>query len=166
MFSDTLNMIHKKQNLLSFQTRDGLKLDALLLLRSFDNMEASNTPIILHIHGVLGHFLARGTPRLLPPTLLEQGISSFSVNTRMAFIGQIMGDGIFDDTINDIEALVELLKKEGFRQIFILGYSLGANIVAYYASKRYDPAIRGLILEGCAFSLPDSRRKRWDKWNS
>jgi pimeloyl-ACP methyl ester carboxylesterase len=84
----------------------------------------------------------------------------------MAFMGQIMGDGILDDTINDLDASLELLKKKGFRKIFIFGYSLGANIVAYYASKRTDPSIKGLILEGCAFSLPDAQRKRWEKWNS
>jgi alpha-beta hydrolase superfamily lysophospholipase len=43
---------------------------------------------------------------------------------------------------------------------------MGANLVAYYASKRSDPSIHGLILEGCAFSLPEAQKKRWDKWNS
>lgn len=160
-------MIRRKESLMSFRTRDGFQLDALLLLMEPDNKEDILTaPIILYIHGVLGHFLARGSPRLLPPALLEHGINSFSVNTRMAFMGQIMGEGVFDDTINDIDASVELLVKKGFRQIFILGYSLGANIAAYYAANRSDPNIRGLILEGCAFSLTDSQRKRWDKWNS
>jgi pimeloyl-ACP methyl ester carboxylesterase len=156
-----------RKNLISFQTNDSFQLDAFLLLRSSGSKEdVLNTPIILHVHGVLGHFLARGTPRLLPPALLEHGINSFSVNTRMAFMGQIMGEGIFDDAINDVDTSVELLKKEGFSQIFILGYSLGANIVAYYASKRSDSSIRGLILEGCSFSLPEAQRKRWEKWNS
>jgi pimeloyl-ACP methyl ester carboxylesterase len=160
-------MIRRKESLMSLQTKDGFQLDALLLLMELDNKEdILSAPVILYIHGVLGHFLARGTPRLLPPALLEHGISSLSVNTRLAFMGQIMGEGIFDNTIYDIDASVELLVKEGFRQIFILGYSLGANIAAYYASKRSDPNVRGLILEGCAFSLPDSQRRRWDKWNS
>ncbi len=156
-----------RKNLISFQTKDSFQQDAFLLLRSSNNkLDVLNTPIIIHIHGVLGHFLARGTPRLLPQALLEHGINSFSVNTRMAFMGQIMGVGIFDDIINDIDASLDLLKKEGFSKIFILGYSLGANLVAYYASKRSDPCIHGLILEGCAFSLPEAQRKRWEKWNS
>ena len=160
-------MDSRKENLISFRTQDGFQLDALLLLRELDNKaDTLNTPIIIHVHGVLGHFLARGTPRLLPPALLEHGINSFSVNTRMAFMGQIMGQGVFNDAINDIDASVELLVKEGFSQIFILGYSLGANIAAYYAANRSDHNVRGLILEGCAFSLPDSQRKRWGRWNS
>jgi pimeloyl-ACP methyl ester carboxylesterase len=156
-----------RKNLISFHTKDGFQLDALLVLRGSDNKEdVLDTPIILLIHGVLGHFLARGTPRLLPTALLENGINSFSVNTRMAFMGQIMGEGIFDDILDDIDSSLDLLRGEGFRKIFILGYSLGANLVAYYASKRADHSISGLILEGCAFSLPDAQRKRWNKWNS
>jgi pimeloyl-ACP methyl ester carboxylesterase len=156
-----------RKNLISFHARDGFQLDAFLVLRSSDNKEdILNTPVVLHVHGVLGHFLARGTPRLLPTALLENGISSFSVNTRMAFMGQIMGEGIFDDILDDIDSSLDLLKREGFRKIFILGYSLGANLVAYYASKRAEPSISGIILEGCAFSLPDAQRKRWNKWNS
>ncbi len=158
-------MVHKEQRLINFRTKDGFQVHALLLSRDKDK-DILNSPIIIHVHGVLGHFLARGTPRLLPPALLEHGISSLSVNTRMAFMGQIMGEGIFDDAINDIDATVDLLKKEGFRRIFILGYSLGANVAAYYAARRSAPDIHGLILEGCAFSLPDSQRKRWERWNS
>src|SRR3990170_1167880 len=101
-----------RKNLISFQTKDSFQQDAFLLLRSSNNkLDVLNTPIIIHIHGVLGHFLARGTPRLLPQALLEHGINSFSVNTRMAFMGQIMGVGIFDDIINDIDASLDLLKK-------------------------------------------------------
>ncbi len=160
-------MISRQKSLISFQTRDGFELNALLLLKSFQTDEdLLNAPMIIHIHGVLGHFLARGTPRLLPPALLEHGINSFSVNTRMAFMGQIMGEGTFNEIIEDIDASIDLLKREGFRQIYILGYSLGANLVAFYASKRSDPSIRGLILEGCAYSLPDAQRKRWERWNS
>lgn len=160
-------MISKQKSLLSFRTKDGFELNALLLLKSFQSVEdLLNAPVIIHIHGVLGHFLARGTPRLLPQALLVHGVNSFSVNTRMAFMGQIMGEGTFDESIEDIDASIDLLKKEGFRQIFILGYSLGANLVAYYASKRSDPIIHGIILEGCAHSLPDAQRRRWERWNS
>lgn len=160
-------MDRSEKRLMSFQAEDGFRIDALFLSRGFERKEdLLNTPIVIHVHGVLGNFLARGTPRLIPPALLEHGYSSFSINTRMAFLGQIMGDGIFDNAIMDIDAAVSLLREEGFRRIFILGYSLGANIVAYYASERPNAPIQGVILEGCAFSLPDSQRRRWERWNS
>lgn len=160
-------MYDRKQKLISFQAEDGFKIHALLLTGEFPGSdELLNAPVILHVHGVLGHFLARGTPRLLPPALLEHGFSSLSINTRMAFMGQIMGEGVFDDTIKDVDAAVDFLKREGFRKVFILGYSLGANIAAYYASERFDSDVHGLILEGCSSSLPDSQRRRLRKWDS
>ncbi|MFQ5787907.1 MAG: alpha/beta hydrolase, partial [Thermodesulfobacteriota bacterium] len=160
-------MFTSQRRLITFQAKDGYRINAFLLSGNYDTKDDLLTkPIIIHIHGVLGHFLARGTPRLLPPALLDHGISSLSINTRMAFLGQIMGEAIFDKTLYDIEAAVDLLKHEGFRNIFILGYSLGANLVAYYASEKYDSNVRGLILEGCSFSLPESQKKRLQKWDS
>lgn len=160
-------MPERRRSLINFRARDGFVVQALFVTDRFETEEdLYETPVIIQVHGVLGNFLARGTPRLLPPALLERGYSSFVINTRMAYMGQIMGEGIFDDTIYDIEAAVDYLTKDGFQNIFILGYSLGANIVAYYASDRSDSSIKGLILEGCAYSLPESQRKRLKKWNS
>jgi pimeloyl-ACP methyl ester carboxylesterase len=39
-------------------------------------------------------------------------------------------------------------------------------MVVHWAANRQHPRVKGLILEGAAFSLPDSRRKRWEKWES
>ena len=116
--------------------------------------------MVLEIHGLLGHFLARGTPRLLPYALLERGWSSFSINTRLAFAGQMSGRGIFDDTIKDLDAAVEFLTQEGFTNIFLLGYSLGASMVVHWASQRTHSHVKGLILEGVHYSIPDTQRKR------
>lgn len=160
-------MTNRRPSLTSFHARDGFLVQSLLVTGQFENEEdLYETPIVIQVHGVLGNFLARGTPRLLPPALLERGYSSFVINTRMAFLGQIMGEGIFNDAIYDVEASIDYLTREGYRNIFILGYSLGANIVAYYASERFDSNVKGLVLEGCAYSLPESQRKRLKKWNS
>jgi pimeloyl-ACP methyl ester carboxylesterase len=123
-------------------------------------------PILIEVHGLLGNFLARGTPRLLPHALVEHGFCSFSINTRLAFAGQMNGRGIFDDTIYDIDAAVNFLTQEGFKNIFILGYSLGASMALNWAGNHADPNIRGLILEGVHYSIPDSQRKRLAKWGS
>jgi pimeloyl-ACP methyl ester carboxylesterase len=160
-------MTDRQRSLIRFHAQDGFLVNSLLIADQFESEEdLYETPIVIQVHGVLGNFLARGTPRLLPPALLQRGYSSFVINTRMAFLGQIMGDGIFDDAIYDIEASIDYLTKEGYRNIFIMGYSLGANIAAYYASERFDSNVKGLLLEGCAYSLPESQRKRLKKWNS
>jgi alpha-beta hydrolase superfamily lysophospholipase len=74
--------------------------------------------------------------------------------------------GIFDDTIRDIDAAVTFLLQDGFKTIFILGYSLGASMVAYWAANRKYPQVKGLILEGALYSVADSQRKRLEKWES
>jgi len=160
-------MVSRQRRLLSFPAEDGFLINALLVSGEFKRKEdLFDAPIVLLVHGVLGHFLARGTPRLLPNALEENGISSFSINTRMAFTGQMFGSAIFDESVMDIEAAVNMLVKEGFRKIIILGWSLGANISVYYAANNLHPNVKGLILEGCSSSLPLSNKNRLEKWNS
>lgn len=160
-------MPRRQRKLISIKSTDGFLIHSLLLTGEYENQECLHkSPVILFVHGVLGHFLARGTPRQLPKILTEYGINSFSINTRMAYLGQITGHAVFDRSAYDIDTAVDYLKSEGFSNIFILGFSLGANIAAYYASTKPESGIRGLILEGCAYSLPDSQRKRWSRWNS
>jgi pimeloyl-ACP methyl ester carboxylesterase len=160
-------MIQRQRRLISINSKDGFLIHSLLVTREYEKIEdLLKTPIVIMVHGVLGHFLARGTPRQLPLLLIEHGINSFSINTRMAHLGQILGKAIFDSTEYDIEAAADFLKNEGFENIFILGFSLGANLAAYYAAKNPEADIKGLILEGCAYSLPDSQKKRWDGWGS
>jgi alpha-beta hydrolase superfamily lysophospholipase len=159
--------IHEKQSLMRFRAADGFLISGLLVTNEYTRKEEIlHIPVLLQVHGLLGHFLARGTPRLLPHALLARGFNSLSINTRLAFAGQMTSRGIFDDTIYDIDAAIELLTQEGFQNIYILGYSLGAEMVVYWAANHQHPLVKGIILEGAEFSLPDSRRKRWEKWGS
>lgn len=157
----------KQRTLLSYKTDDGFRVDALLITPEFESeQKLYSTPIIINVHGVLGNFLARGTPKILPPAMMEKGYSTLSINTRMGFFGQIFGEGIFTETIQDIEESVRVLKAEGFENIYILGYSLGANLAVYYSYMNPESGVKGLILEGCSYSLPESQKKRLDKWDS
>ena len=160
-------MTTKQRRLLTYDTPDGFEVNALLTTPEFrSEKELFEKPIIVNVHGVMGNFLARGTPKILPPALLEEGISTLSINTRMGFLGQILSEGIFEKASQDIEESVKVLKKEGFKSIYVLGYSLGANLAVHYTTQVNDPDIKGLILEGCSYSLPDSQRRRLEKFNS
>jgi len=151
-----------QQQLLRFRASDGLLINGLLM-----RADGGERPAVLQIHGSLGHFLARGTPRLLPHALYDRGIDTLSINTRLASCGQINGQGVFPDTSKDIEAAVEVLKALGFQRIFVLGYSLGASMVAHWAAARSSLAdIQGLILEGCPYSLPDAHLERSRQYGS
>ena len=157
----------KQRRLLTYTTKDGFEVNALLITPEFQNeKELFEKPIVINVHGVLGNFLARGTPQILPPALLKEGISTLSINTRMGFLGQILGEGIFEKANQDIEESVKVLKEEGFENIYVLGYSLGANLAVYYATQTKNIDIKGLILEGCSHSLPESQKKRLEKNNS
>jgi len=90
-----MQKITKQRNLLTFTTLDGFEVNALLTTPKYETeSELFENPIIINVHGVLGNFLARGTPQILPPSLLNKGISTLSINTRLGFLGQILGEGI------------------------------------------------------------------------
>jgi predicted alpha/beta-fold hydrolase len=113
--------IHEHQSLIRIRAEDGFLVVGLLVTERDSRIPAIlDSPILLQVHGLLGHFLARGTPRLLPHALLNRGFSSFSINTRLASAGQITGQGVFEDTIKDLDAAVSFLIQEGFRKIFVL----------------------------------------------
>jgi pimeloyl-ACP methyl ester carboxylesterase len=147
-------MVEGSSSLLRFQARDGFVVRGHLVIA---DGAARDAPVLLRIHGSLGHFLARGTPRLLPHALQSRGIHSLSVNTRLASTGQMTSVGVFDDTRWD--AAVAVLTGEGFRNIFVLGYSLGAAMVVHWAAAGVHPDVRGLVLEGVSYS-PRRRRTR------
>lgn len=160
-------MIQKDKKHIVFKARDGYVLDGLLLaIDTNSEKKFLDAPIVIVVHGELGHLISDGTPRLVPTYLYDRGVSSLAINTRMANIGRIKGERIFDDSIMDIEAAVNLLGDMGFNRIYILGYSLGSNLAIYYASQCFNPNVRGIILEGCTYSLPESHRKRLNKWKS
>jgi alpha-beta hydrolase superfamily lysophospholipase len=161
------DQLQRERRLIDLTAGDGFLIHGLLTSVEYRNQnDLVSAPIVLHVHGVMGHFLARGSPRLLPPALVRHGINSFSINSRLAYMGQALGYGIFDDGVKDIDAAVDKIKSKGYRNVFVLGYSLGANLVAYYASQNKDPVIKGIILEGCSYSIPEAQEKRLTIWNS
>jgi len=158
---------NEQQYLIRFRAKDGFPISAYLIPTECGaDEDILDAPILLQIHGLLGHFLARGTPRMLPKELFEAGYSSLSINTRLAYAGQINGQGIFDDAIKDIDAAIKLLDQQGFKNIYILGYSLGASMAVYWGAKRKHKNVKGLILEGPHYSIPDSWRKSFEKFGS
>ncbi len=159
--------IHQQQELIRFEAADGFPITSLLVTKEHKRRkEIFDVPVLLEVHGLLGHFLARGTPRQLPHALLERGFHSLSINTRLAYAGQIIGNGIFDNTIHDIDAAVEFIEMEGFENIYILGYSLGAAMLVNWAANREHSRIKGIILEGGHYSIPDTWKRNFNKWGS
>ncbi|HEY7534484.1 MAG TPA: alpha/beta fold hydrolase, partial [Thermodesulfobacteriota bacterium] len=117
----------------------------------------------------LGNFLD-GSQRFLPPMLAKAGYSSLSVNTRMANFSLFFGFGILEDTVPQIDTAIIFLKELGYKNIILAGYSLGGCIALRYAALRNDPSayptLKGVIALATPRSMPDSIRRRWDRWKS
>lgn len=144
------------------------KIDALFY-RSLVGEGSNKEPVIIHVHGFLGNFLD-GSQRFLPPILAKAGYSSLSINTRMANFGLFFGYGILEDTVPQIDTAIVFLKGLGYKNIILSGYSLGGSVVLRYVSLRNDtsayPSLKGVIALATPYSMPDSIRRRWNKWDS
>lgn len=112
----------------------------------------------------------QGSQRFLPPFLAEAGYSSLAINTRMANFGLFFGYGFIADTVAQIDEVIKYLEGLGYERFILSGYSLGGCIVLRYAALRNDPktykSLKGVISLATPFSMPDSIRKRWNKWGS
>lgn len=157
-----------EQKLLAIPYGDS-KIDALYYKANRAKNDVVSKTAIIHVHGFLGNFLD-GSQRFLPPLLARSGYTSLSINTRLANFGLFFGYGILDDTIPQIDRAVEFLKEEGFENILISGYSLGGAVALRYGAMRNNPAkypgIKGIVILATPFSMPDSIRRRWEKWGS
>lgn len=146
----------------------GSKVDALYYKSNKSICEEISKTAVIHVHGFLGNFLD-GTQRFLPPILAKSGYSSLSINTRLANFGLFFGYGIIDDTIPQIDRSIEFLLEQGFKNVVVSGYSLGGAValryVAVRSAKKYSH-IKGVMVLAAPYSMPDSIRRRWNKWRS
>lgn len=155
------------EELISIPHGDG-KIDALYY-RTRLNKGKAREPIVIHVHGFLGNFLD-GSQRFLPPLLARAGYSSLAINTRLANFGLFFGFGLLEDTVPQIDTAIRFLQSEGYAKILLSGYSLGGSTVLRYGSLRDDVAgesgLIGIIALATPFSMPDSIKRRWNKWGS
>ena len=128
-----------------------------------------NKPIVIRLHGMLGNLLDE-TEHCLPHVLAREGYSSLSMNTLLANLGLFYGFGIFDDVMPQIDAACNFLREVGFKKLVISGYGLGACMAIRYGALRSDaaqyPDILGIIAKATPYSIPDTIRRRWEKFGS
>lgn len=120
------------------------------------NLEKSDNwpkgPMILITHGTLSHNKSE-LIAALQELFLENGISSLAINLSLGIDNR---HGPYDcatpHTHKHEDALVEIghwldwLKKQGSRQVVLLGHSRGGNQTAWFAAEKDDPAIKKVVL--------------------
>jgi alpha-beta hydrolase superfamily lysophospholipase len=145
------------------------KIDALFHHLVTHEEHVENKPIVLRLHGVLGNLLDE-TEHDLPQILAKHGYSSITMNTLLANLGLFFGFGIFDDAMGQIDAVCHYLREIGFKKIVIAGHGLGGCMAIRYGAIRnqisHNPDIQGIIGIATAYSLPDTIRKRWERFGS
>lgn len=72
----------------------------------------------------------------------------------------------FEHCVFDIEAMIQFLKKRGYKKIFLLGHSTGANKSAYYCWKTHCRGISGVGLLGPLSDIPGIKEQFGKKYHS
>lgn len=145
------------------------KIDGLLYHLVTHDDHFHHKPVLLRLHGLLGNLLDE-TEHDLPYILGRSGYSCLTINTIMANLGVFFGFGIFDKAMPQIHAACDYLRQLGFQKIILAGHGLGGSMAIRYSALQRQhfptPDIQGIIAIATAYSLPDTIRKRWNRFGS
>lgn len=160
-------------------TKDGLELEGILF-----RPKAKTDTVAVFIHGLSSSFHHRaervnGFAKVLVPS----GIAFVSFDTRgNAIVSQaskvdrrkgkgyrsiLIGAGVerFTDSVYDLDAVVDFLKRKGFSKIVLMGHSTGATKAVYYLSRpRKQEKVAGVILIGPLSDIPILKKELGDNF--
>src|SRR5246127_4690961 len=135
--------------LVTFEATDGVTLRGLLYEPERRTRRAA---VFLHGTGGASIFDSRRT-NLLAREFLSRGIAWFPFNNRGAHMIRRPGRGASYEVIRDcgydIDGAARLLRSRGYRELYLVGHSTGANKIAVYnARKPRNPYRRYVLLAG------------------
>ncbi len=140
-------------DLISVNTSDGIALDGAFFPAATDASSPGPVDAMLLIHGSGGRFYAPAT-RIMAEDLSLRGYPCLALNTRGhdtvwvdTATGVAHGNAfeILDISRHDLRAGVDFLAEKGYQRIGLLGHSMGAVKVTYYAAWEDDPRVRTVI---------------------
>ncbi|EFM96302.1 alpha/beta hydrolase [Actinobacillus pleuropneumoniae] len=115
--------------------------------------------VVIAITGIHGNFYSNPFYYNIGETLSKAGVDFLYAQTRNAFgkmqevnaltnefevIGSFNED--FAKTIEDLTAYLDFAEQQGYENIMLAGYSLGANKVIYYLRETQDPRVSKFLL--------------------
>jgi len=146
--------------LTSFKTRDGLTLPGLLYE---PERKTRKVVIFLHGNGSSSVFYSTRRSNTLADVLNRSGISCFAFNNRGAHyikgltrkrsnrkerIDYGTAFELIKDCIHDIDGAIALLRRQGYQEFYLIGYSTGANKICVYNFYKPRNLVKGYVLLG------------------
>ena len=140
-------------DLIRIAAADGMELDGAYFAPAGGAVAAGPIDAVLCIHGSGRNFYTAATARMADD-LRGQGYAALTLNTRGhdtvwmdRQTGAAAGNAyeILDESRQDLRAGLDYLSGWGHRRIALLGHSMGAVKVAYYAAVEDDPRVAAVI---------------------
>lgn len=140
-------------DLISVANREGLLLDGAFYAPAADTQYPGPVDAMLLIHGSRGNFCDPAT-KSMAEDLSAQGIACLSLNTNAHDTiwynppGQDYKGNAFEileNTMSDLRAGIDHLEQRGYRAVGLLGHSMGAVRVTYYAATEDDPRVSAVV---------------------
>ena len=148
-----------KPELIEIKTKDKLVLPGLL----YKPPRSKKALIVLHGNGTSSVFYESASNEALAKALSKKGISYLTFNNRGAHIKKSfhiktntgkkkiyggMAYEIIKDCVEDIDAAVSFLRKRGYKEFYLVGFSTGANKICVYDHYKKSNRISKYILVG------------------
>ncbi|MEN8176762.1 MAG: alpha/beta hydrolase [Pseudomonadota bacterium] len=127
-------------------------------------------PVMLMTHGTLAH-AGMEIMATLQGLLADNDISSLAINLSLGIDNR--PQAMYDcptphnhkhtDSLDEIGAWLDWLKKGGTGKVVLLGHSRGGNQVAWFAAERDDPAVSAVVMVAAATWSADYNAKDYRK---
>lgn len=139
--------------LISTDNAEGVRLDGAFFAPPVDAVREGPVDALLLLHGSRGNF-SDPTTREMADDLRQMGYACLALNTTAHDTvwanpsdGSYRGNAfeILDSTCLDLKAGIDWLWDEGYRQIAILGHSMGAVRATYYVASQSDSRLAAII---------------------
>ena len=140
-------------DLITITSRDGMTLDGIFCEPAACTAPKGPVDAMLLIHGSGGSFYRVAT-KAMAEDLRNRGYACLAINTKghdtvwsPQGSGEYYGNAleILDNSRHDLRAGVDYLWEKGYRNIGLLGHSMGAVKVGYYAATDGDDRIATVI---------------------
>ena len=140
-------------DLISLTSADGVVLDGIFCEPDPAAVRQGPVDAVLLIHGSGRNFYSQST-RVMAEDLRRQGYACLALNTKghdTVWVdtsdGSYYGNAyeILDNSRLDLRVGVDYLWERGYRRIALVGHSMGAVKVGYYAATEDDPRVFTVI---------------------